>query len=149
MALYGLDVPDSAPIIGGFELFAVEADRTTTKSLLGYNNGDLTWCGNSLDKSAVVAESLGTNGYRKYASGLIEQWGVATSALGDSTIQVDFPISFSHSYSIVGNRIANNTSNQPYLTNVYNQNNTKATFFTNQTIPSSSNWTVHWIAKGY
>lgn len=79
LALYGLDIQESQPIIGGFEIIAMGKDRTTTKSLLGYNNGNLTWCGNSIDKSAVVAESLGANGYRKYASGLIVQWG-ATKA---------------------------------------------------------------------
>lgn len=97
LALYGLDIQDSQPIIGGFELFAVEKDRTTTKSFLGYNNGNLTWCGNSLDKSAVVAESLGANGYRKYASGLIEQWGESVHYTDVGNVQTfNFPITFTN-----------------------------------------------------
>lgn len=104
LALYGLDIQDSQPIIGGFEIIAMGKDKTTTKSLLGYNNGNLTWCGNSLDKSAVVAESLGANGYRKYASGLIEQWGFASptgQTPSENGIPINFNISFTNTNYIV------------------------------------------------
>jgi hypothetical protein len=39
---------------------------------------NLTWNANDLGGSAIVAKSIGTNGYVKYASGLIVQWGVFT-----------------------------------------------------------------------
>lgn len=67
-------------------------------SFRGYTTGELFWNGNSLDKSAVVAESLGSNGYRKYASGLIEQWGhfrnVDSGYMSAGVYTIYFPISF-------------------------------------------------------
>lgn len=111
LALYGLDIQDSQPIIGGFELVAMGADRTTTKSLCGYNNGGLTWDGNSLDKSAVVAESLGQTGYRKYASGKIEQWGQISIS---NDTEVTLPISFQYSSSYQVFIGAFNTSTYSY-----------------------------------
>lgn len=42
--------------------------------LFGYPNGNLTWKGHDLSGSAIVAKSLGANGYIKYASGLTCAW---------------------------------------------------------------------------
>jgi hypothetical protein len=53
----------------------------------------------------IVAESLGTNGYRKYASGLIEQWGESGGAEdvpGVGTCMYNnLPISFTTAYAII------------------------------------------------
>lgn len=70
-------------------------------------NGDLTHSVRLSDSSiavrdlggsAIVAKSLGANGYIKYQSGLIIQYGSAL--VGSTLTQIDFPISFTHDYSI-------------------------------------------------
>lgn len=68
-------------------------------ALRGYTNGVLTWGDNDLAGSAIVAKSLGNNGYVKYASGLVIQWaqlhGITFNSEGIYTYT--FPISFSAS----------------------------------------------------
>jgi hypothetical protein len=76
---------------GRFALVAQNSENTI--GLSGYVNGKLIWNGNSLDKSAVVAESLGANGYIKYASGLIVQWG---GLFESSARELQFPIAFTN-----------------------------------------------------
>lgn len=75
-----------------------EQNRVVNTTLIGKPTGELYWNSNSLDKSAVVAESLGVNGYRKYASGLIEQWGhfrnVDSGYMPAGTYTIYFPIIF-------------------------------------------------------
>lgn len=44
-------------------------------NLMGYPDGRLKWGSNDLAGSAIVAKSFGENGYVKYVSGLIIQWG--------------------------------------------------------------------------
>lgn len=95
LELYGKDY-DIASLIGAFRLIA--RNDANEKYLTGIPAGDLTWDGNSLDKSAVVAESLGVNGYRKYASGLIEQWGFA-SATGQTPSENGIPINLNISFT--------------------------------------------------
>ena len=71
-------------------------------ALRGYTNGVLTWRDNDLAGSAIVAKSLGTNGYVKYASGLVIQWaqlhGITFNSEGIYTYT--FPISFSAAPSL-------------------------------------------------
>lgn len=60
----------------------------------------LTWNGNDLGSSAIVAKSIGLSGYIKYASGLIMQWGrTDTSQMSESgsgrQVEINLPISFS------------------------------------------------------
>lgn len=93
ISLYG---KDSTSYTGNFLVNA--KNGSNEKWLLGKPDGTLTWGGNSLDKSAVVAESLGTNGYRKYASGLIEQWGHIPDVTANTNTIVTFPISFTSTY---------------------------------------------------
>ena len=90
--LYGEDYASDPSLAGKFVLGA-QANNEGSR-LFGSPAGVLTWNGNSLDKSAVVAESLGTNGYRKYASGLIEQWGRISCESGTDQIIFSFPIMF-------------------------------------------------------
>lgn len=72
--------------------FSLEAnDGTNSKTLLGTPDGILDWGDKDLGGSAIVAKSLGKNGYIKYASGQIWQWG--TFGNEDSTT-ADFPIAF-------------------------------------------------------
>ena len=64
---------DDIDSIGKFVIGAT-SKTTTSKALEGYPSGALTWVGNDLGGSAIVAKSFNTNGYIKYASGLIIQW---------------------------------------------------------------------------
>ena len=74
--------------------FALKANNGSVyANLVGRPNGALTWAGNDLAGSAIVAKSLGANGYIKYASGFIIQWGYAsTDANGTKTVTL--PISY-------------------------------------------------------
>ncbi len=63
-------------------------------SLLLKPDGFLRWAGNDLAGSAIVAKSLSANGYIKYASGLIIQWGTFTSRTATAVHTVSFPIAF-------------------------------------------------------
>lgn len=68
----------------------------------------LTWNGNDLAGAAIVAKSLGTNGYVKYASGLIIQWKNGKFAtFSNGKTRISFPISFSQSpsVSLLGNEV--------------------------------------------
>ena len=89
---------------GGFVLNAADG-LGNMKSLRGLPNETLTWGGNDLAGSAIVAKSLDANGYIKYASGLILQWGWGTH-IGKPTvgeiISISLPVSFtSTSYKLI------------------------------------------------
>ena len=61
----------------------------------------LTWNNNDIAGSAIVAKSLGDNGYVKYASGLIIQWKIGNIAnFSDSKTTIYFPIAFSNNPSV-------------------------------------------------
>ena len=55
----------------------------------------LTWNGDDLAGSAIVAKSLGINGYVKYASGLTIQWEQGEIAsFSNNVATIYFPINF-------------------------------------------------------
>ena len=65
-------------------------------ALMGRIDGSLNWHGNDLAGSAIVAKSIGTNGYIKYASVLILQWGMYEgnfSVDGYSSHTISWPLS--------------------------------------------------------
>lgn len=107
--LYGKDASEYA---GWFALFT----GNPTKGLMGIPDGQLLWNNNYLDKAAVVSFNPSQNGYIKYASGLIIQWGTIIAPRGASTSDITFPISFTGNYSICaaadggGNSVAIGTS---------------------------------------
>lgn len=88
--------------------FAICAHNgTNSKVLVGKLDGSLLWDGNDLAGSAIVAKSLGANGYIKYASGLIVQWGQASANGTNVTAGTDsgtykqtvaLPLSYTSSY---------------------------------------------------
>ena len=49
-----------------------------------------------LQNEAIVAKTLGKNGYIKYASGLIMQWGIKISGDAGSRFTITFPITYSY-----------------------------------------------------
>ena len=90
----------------------------------GTNGTKLSWRGNNLGDSAIVAKSLGANGYVKYVSGLIVQWGVCTANSTNSGI-LTLPIAFSSkNYSITAQPISN-VSNNTITIDTLNVNNCK------------------------
>lgn len=52
------------------------------------------------NNGGIIAASLATNGYVKFANGLILQWGMSTST--DRYCTITFPITFGTLYAIVG-----------------------------------------------
>jgi len=82
---------------------------------------NLTWNANDLGGSAIVAKSLGTNGYIKYASGLIVQWGSYALPYGTNvteyTLPVPFNVSFTtSSYQIVCSHMTDSINNHTAIT---------------------------------
>ena len=101
MRLYGKDYANAQ---GVFELAAFSGEGTP-KELLGFPSGTLLWMGNDLGGSAIVAKSLGWNGYIKYASGLILQWGAYALPYGTSTTEYTLPVPFNISFATDYHRI--------------------------------------------
>jgi len=93
----------------------------------------------------VVAQSLGANGYTRWASGKIEQWGIVIWA---STLSVTFPIEFPHalytppmlSVFIPG------VASPSYAPMITNYNNTGWTGYFQTNYATS---VVSWTAVGY
>lgn len=77
---------------------------------VGNADGILTWMNNDLAGAAIVAKSLGANGYIKYASGLIIQWGIVGNVVANTNTQILFPISFTSNYSATYTTIDSDTN---------------------------------------
>ncbi|WP_297966686.1 phage tail protein [uncultured Anaerovibrio sp.] len=76
----------------------------------------LTWNGDDLGESAIVAKSMGSiNGYVKNASGELRQWGITGGVNVGDTRVVTFPVSF-YSITTFGLSIgpANGTDSDAY-----------------------------------
>lgn len=144
LELYGKDY-DITDITGAFRLIAKK--DAYVRYLTGTPAGDLTWDGNSLDKSAVVAESLGVNGYRKYASGLIEQWGKVDVEAGTYENTFSFPITFPTAVSsILAVQYSDKTAGL-FTCAVHSDN--LSSFILQYTPAPSIVITFSWHAKGY
>lgn len=103
--------------------------------------------GNNLDLmgSAIVAKSFGENGYIKYASGLIIQWGhePSTSFVDSATGKyINYPISFS-SYS-TSNVVASIDKETPTIMEA-SVSKGKEGF----TLYRSQQCAINWLAIGY
>lgn len=81
----------NGPADGSNGNFYLSARTTGTNRVVlrGTVGGALEWGNNDLGGSAIVAKSLGANGYIKYANGLIMQWGQTNNAS-----RWNFPITF-------------------------------------------------------
>lgn len=94
---------------------------------------------------AIVAYSINSNGYIKYASGLIIQWGYTRGVSADSTETITFPISFTaHSRIVAIAATDNDTAAAPYI-HVTEKILTNVTF----KITNSNAIQIDWIAIGY
>ncbi len=72
---------------GAFYLTA-KKNSSQYASLIGSALGKLTWNSNDLSGAAIVAKNLATNGYIKFACGLILQWTVINE-FGDNQVQIN------------------------------------------------------------
>lgn len=83
--------------IGNYQIACGSNGDTYTRT---YNTTLASWF-SWRQQEAIVAKSLGANGYIKYASGLIVQWGDG-AYIGTSKTNVIFPISFTQQdYSVI------------------------------------------------
>jgi hypothetical protein len=108
-----------------------------TQNITLSNNFDLTG-------SSIVAKSLGENGYIKYASGLIMQWGVVGFTESGSK-EVSFPIGFSTSYKITTGNEIDALGNIPQASAFPSYSDRLNKFI----VQSSRDNNVNWFAIGY
>jgi hypothetical protein len=144
--LYGKDF-EWEQMQGAFLLASNDMNNHIAYGLVGLPNGTLTWDNNDLGGSAIVAKSLGANGYIKYASGLILQWWSNCTPTYDSTSTIiTFPILFSYwnHYAIT---VSSNGFSTVTVDNTYhNASNVK---LKHSSVSSSVNAAFDWIAIGY
>jgi hypothetical protein len=104
----------------------------------------LTFNGNDLAGSAIVAQSLGKNGYIKYASGLIMQWG-GVNVSNKNDISISYPISFSQPYSCFVSTYGSEDNSPRYFST---NGSTSANYIAFNATTSSNAW-LNWFAVGY
>lgn len=114
--------------------------------LIGKMDKSLIWCGDDLAGSAIVAKSLNYNGYVKYASGLIVQYGHATIVQNTDSITITYPLSFKNSPVFFAVPSWDRTAGL-YPFSCFT-NETTGRFQLSQAYPSENN-TVNWLAIGY
>ena len=73
------------------QVWLTASNGTTSKSLICKPGGSLTWDGKEV--ATIAASSKATNGYYKFANGLIIQWG-KTNSTGTTSIDVTLPTPF-------------------------------------------------------
>lgn len=84
----------------------------------------------AVNNGGIVAQSLGPNGFVKFANGLILQWGLADNQHSGGYAQetISFPIPFSTScYGVIGNTFGNGASSYGY--SIYNKSNNSFVVF--------------------
>jgi hypothetical protein len=113
--------------------------RSGNNTLQGTPQGGLNWAGNDLAGSAIVAKSLGTTGYIKYASGLIMQWGNAYDPSATNYL-FTLPISFTSAARVVAigqdTGIGLISANMSGLSQIY-------------FVVQNANHYINWFAIGY
>jgi hypothetical protein len=105
----------------------------------------LTWNGNDLGGSSIVAKSFGSyTGYVKYASGLIVEWGLAICTAG-TVVDVTLPITYTNSCIIVTGNLVDDNVNYPIAQAwpTISEPNSKIS------IRSNHNNHVGWITLGF
>lgn len=135
--------------------FWVETGKIDSNSctLVGNPFGELIWTKNKvktdLAGSAILAKSLGTNGYVKYANNLIIQWG-SSGSINDSSegLEITFPIQFSTEvFSLVANGSTGGAAKFHITTK--HVTTTSAYLVANGSIPDGSNSFCKWLAIGW
>ena len=125
---------------GGFRIRA--KDGTNRNDLIGYPDGELYWGGHDLAGSTIVAKSISGNGYIKYVSGLIIQWGYSVSS--ETSEAITFPISFTiSSPRVIAVPISGKADYVDYRNEIRGTGQTK--FYINK----STAFRSFWFAIGY
>ena len=104
---------------------------------------------NAGEHGTVVASQYGTNGYRKWSDGFIEQWGIATKSAVNDWDTVNFPISFTTAcYTLVAVNTAPTSSpvaaQIPLTIKTYTATNFQWSYYGN-----AAGWRCGWMAVGY
>ena len=95
-------------VLNAINVFSSTSVFNSNKSSVGANDLNFikqTTAELATEGGGIIAQSLGTNGYVKFANGLILQWGKGTSSAEKVTIT--FPINFSTVFIPVGNMATN------------------------------------------
>ena len=147
--LYGKDYQE---LRGGFRIYA--HDGTASKSLSASPDGTFKWDG----KNVVCVDSWrnGTQWYRKYSDGWIEQGGVVTNTYDGAYFEwVNLPVSFTTTdYTILGTNISNyegaNSSSHAYVMEksavIYPSSKSTASF---RLFFQTKGYSSYWYACGY
>ena len=93
----------STTVQGGFDLSTDLGNNIGNYKLKGRTNGSLTWNNNDLAGAAIAVKNLATNGYIKYASELLIQWGRIFIPVNTNNANNILPISFNSKAIGVGN----------------------------------------------
>jgi len=121
---------------GDFFLQAYNKETSTIKQLHGMGTGELGWAGNDLAGSAIVAKSLGANGYIKYASGLILQWG-EENVVQNTLQKINLPITIPNIIcSAIATVNTNNVANTELIAAV-NYKNSRKDFYLSHSYPAT------------
>lgn len=135
----------SVSLGGSCSLQAGTMAYDSTNDLPVYCNSSHKW----VSMSGIESQLLATNGYVKYANGLMIQWG-RSSALANTTTNVSFPISFPNevfSVTLSGTSEINNNAkdNWPSL---YRANSTMTTSGFRVSSANDTSDDISWIAVG-
>ena len=135
----------SATSNGRINFISKSADSTA--EFLMYPDGTLKHNNNDLAGSAIVAKLLGQNGYVKYASGLILQWGKVNgdNVVANSQNTVAYNISFNSVANPIIWAITGKSSFSDYRMEIINNWASKSQF---SFIPNAKTGCV-WFAIGY
>jgi len=99
----------------------------------------------------IIAQVLGTNGYRKWSDGLIEQWGYHSGGvLTDDSVSITFPIPFTNQIFYINNQyIESSAYSGGIISNCTLKNNyslTECTFIQDTAIGNGTGF--FWEARG-
>jgi len=153
LVLFGKDYNDGES--GMFRLCAANGDEWNVKRLDGSPDGSLTWDYNDLAGSAIVTKSLGTNGYIKYASGLIVQWGIyeVTAESTDDFTNENIPVLFPISFATYANATCMPWSNDNFSQNIFAITGGISIYSMNMTLKgrrtAGRGYGFYWQAIGY
>ena len=86
-------------VLNAINVFSSTSVFNSNKSSVGANDLNFikqTTAELATEGGGIIAQSLGTNGYVKFANGLILQWGFATNSFNNSAsiATVSYPIAF-------------------------------------------------------
>jgi hypothetical protein len=85
--------------------FLTASDGTNIKELIGRPDGTLIWNNNDLAGSVIVKKLLSANGYIKYASGLILQWGGYDPPSGTNETEYSLTVPFNVSFTTKSHQV--------------------------------------------